>query len=84
MLSDNAGRDLDVTITLGFDADLKMVAFHTDSISNLGAYVSQFGQNIQSSLYSKVLTGTYDVQTYFFRNRWVFTNTTQVDAYRGA
>jgi len=84
MLSDNAGRDLDVTITLGFDADLKMVAFHTDSISNLGAYVSQFGQNIQSSLYSKVLTGTYDVQTYFFRNRGVFTNTTQVDAYRGA
>ncbi|WP_439139064.1 xanthine dehydrogenase family protein molybdopterin-binding subunit [Roseicyclus sp.] len=84
MLSDNAGRDLDVTITLGFDADLKMVAFHTDSLSNLGAYVSQFGQNIQSSLYSKVLTGTYDVQTYFFRNRGVFTNTTQVDAYRGA
>lgn len=84
MLSDNAGRDLDVTMTMGFDADLKMVAFHTDSISNLGAYVSQFGQNIQSSLYSKVLTGTYDVQTYFFRNRGVFTNTTQVDAYRGA
>jgi len=84
MLSDNAGRDLTVTTTLGFDADLKLVAFRTDSISNLGAYVSQFGQNIQSALYSKVLTGTYDVQTYHFRNRGVFTNTTQVDAYRGA
>lgn len=84
MLSDNAGRDLDVTTTLGFDADLKLVAFQTDSLSNMGAYVSQFGQNIQSSLYSKVLTGTYDVQTYHFRNRGVFTNTTQVDAYRGA
>lgn len=84
MLSDNAGRDLDVTITLGFDADLKLVAFQTDSLSNMGAYVSQFGQNIQSSLYSKVLTGTYDVQTYHFRNRGIFTNTTQVDAYRGA
>lgn len=84
MLSDNAGRDLTVTTTLGFDADLKLVAFRTDSLSNLGAYVSQFGQNIQSALYSKVLTGTYDVQTYHFRNRGVFTNTTQVDAYRGA
>ena len=84
MLSDNAGRDLDVTTTLGFDADLKLVAFQTDSVSNMGAYVSQFGQNIQSSLYSKVLTGTYDVQTYHFRNRGIFTNTTQVDAYRGA
>ena len=84
MLSDNAGRDLDVTTTLAFDADLKLVAFQTDSLSNMGAYVSQFGQNIQSALYSKVLTGTYDVQTYFFRNRGIFTNTTQVDAYRGA
>jgi carbon-monoxide dehydrogenase large subunit len=84
MLSDNAGRDLDVTTTLAFDADLKLVAFQTDSLSNMGAYVSQFGQNIQSSLYAKVLTGTYDVQTYHFRNRAVFTNTTQVDAYRGA
>ena len=84
MLSDNAGRDLDVTTTLGFDADLRLVAFQTDSLSNMGAYVSQFGQNIQSALYSKVLTGTYDVQTYHFRNRGVFTNTTQVDAYRGA
>jgi carbon-monoxide dehydrogenase large subunit len=84
MLSDNAGRDLTVTTTLGFDADLRLVAFRTDSLSNLGAYVSQFGQNIQSSLYAKVLTGTYAVQTYLFRNRGVFTNTTQVDAYRGA
>ncbi|PWK60892.1 xanthine dehydrogenase family protein molybdopterin-binding subunit [Roseicyclus mahoneyensis] len=84
MLSDNAGRDLDVTTTLAFDADLKLVAFRTDSISNLGGYVSEFGQNIQSALYAKVLTGPYDVQTYHFRNRGVFTNTTQVDAYRGA
>jgi len=84
MLSDNAGRDLTVTTTLGFDAELKLVAFRADSLSNLGAYVSQFGQNIQSSLYTKVLTGTYDVQTFHFRNRGAFTNTTQVDAYRGA
>jgi carbon-monoxide dehydrogenase large subunit len=84
MLSDNAGRDLSVTTTLGFDADYKMVAFHCDSVSNLGAYNSQFGQNIQSSLFSKVLTGTYDVQAAYFRNRGIYTTTTQVDAYRGA
>jgi len=84
MLSDNSGRDLVVTTTLGFDADYRLVAFKSDSLSNLGAYVSEFGQGIQSSLFSKVLTGTYDIQTYHFRNRAVFTNTTQVDAYRGA
>jgi carbon-monoxide dehydrogenase large subunit len=84
MLSDNAGRDLDVTCTLGFDADHKLVAYKVDSLSNLGAYNSQFGQNIQSSLFSKVLTGTYDVQTVHFRNRGIYTNTGPVDAYRGA
>ena len=84
MLSDNGGRDLIVTTTLGFDADLKLVAFRTDSLSNMGAYPSNFGMNIQSSLYAKVLTGTYDVQTYHFRNRGIYTTTTQIDAYRGA
>ncbi|MBF9058962.1 molybdopterin-dependent oxidoreductase [Rhodobacterales bacterium HKCCSP123] len=84
MLSDNGGRDLTVTTTLGFDTDLKLVAFRTDSLSNMGAYSSNFAMNIQSSLYSKVLTGTYDVQTYHFRNRGIYTNTTQIDAYRGA
>ena len=84
MLSDNGGRDLIVTTTLGFDADLRLVAFRTDSLSNMGAYPSNFGMNIQSSLYAKVLTGTYDVQTYHFRNRGIYTTTTQIDAYRGA
>jgi aerobic carbon-monoxide dehydrogenase large subunit len=84
MLSDNAGRDLDVTCTLGFDADYRLTAYKVDSLSNLGAYNSQFGQNIQSALFAKVLTGTYDVQTVWFRNRGIYTNTTQVDAYRGA
>jgi carbon-monoxide dehydrogenase large subunit len=84
MLSDNAGRDLDVTCTLGFDADYRLTAYKVDSLSNLGAYNSEFGQNIQSALFSKVLTGTYDVQTVYFRNRGIYTNTTQVDAYRGA
>ncbi len=84
MLSDNAGRDLDVTTTLGFDGDYKLVAYRCDSISNLGAYNSEFGQGIQSLLFSRVLTGPYDIQTVFMRNRAVYTNTTQVDAYRGA
>jgi carbon-monoxide dehydrogenase large subunit len=84
MLSDNAGRDLDVTCTLGFDADLRLTAYKVDSLCNLGAYNSQFGQNIQSELFAKVLTGVYDVQTYHFRNRGIYTNTTQTDAYRGA
>lgn len=84
MLSDNSGRDLSVTCTLGFDAEYKLTAYKVDSLSNMGAYNSEFGQGIQSGLFAKVLAGAYDVQTTHFRNRGVFTNTTQVDAYRGA
>jgi carbon-monoxide dehydrogenase large subunit len=84
MLSDNAGRDLDVTCTLGFDANNKIVAYKVDSLSNMGAYNSEFGQGIQSDLFARVLCGPYDIQTMHFRNRGIFTNTTQVDAYRGA
>jgi carbon-monoxide dehydrogenase large subunit len=50
----------------------------------MGAYNSGYAQNIQSELFSKVMPGVYDVQDCFLRSVGVFTNTTQVDAYRGA
>ena len=84
MLSDNAGRDLVSTAELAFDADYKIIAYRVDATSNMGAYNSGFAQFIQSDLAAKVLMGTYDVQTAWFRNRGIYTNTTQVDAYRGA
>ncbi len=84
MLSDNAGRDLICTAEMGFDADYKLIAYRMTSVSNLGAYNSGYGQPIQSQLFAKVLPGVYDVQTVYMNNVGVYTNTTQVDAYRGA
>ncbi|KQI71515.1 xanthine dehydrogenase [Loktanella sp. 5RATIMAR09] len=84
MLSDNAGRDLTSTATLAFDDNYRITAYQLDTIANLGAYNSQFAQNIQTELFSKVLMGTYDVQTAYMRTRGIYTNTTPVDAYRGA
>ena len=84
MLSDNAGRDLVTLAELAFDADNRIVAYRSHTRSNLGAYNSQFGQMIQSFLYSRVLTGVYDMQTVYQRAEGFYTNTTQVDAYRGA
>ncbi len=84
MQSDNAGRDLVSTATLGFDADHRLIAYHVDTIANMGAYNSQFAQPIQTELFSKVLPGVYDVQAVSMRTVGVYTNTTQVDAYRGA
>ncbi len=84
MLSDNAGRDLTTKATLAFDENQRIVAYHIDTVANIGAYNSSFAQPIQTELFSKVMMGTYDVQTAYMGCVGVFTNTTPVDAYRGA
>ena len=84
MLSDNAGRDLKHFAELAFDASNKIIAYRVKTFCNLGAYNSRFGQNIQTGLFSKVLMGVYDVQDTYLNVVGIYTNTTQVDAYRGA
>lgn len=84
MLSDNAGRDLISTCELAFDSNHKIQAYRVTTLNNLGAYNSQYAQPIQTELFSKVLMGTYDCKTTFHSVKGIYTNTTQVDAYRGA
>ncbi|MBE1284935.1 MAG: molybdopterin-dependent oxidoreductase [Rhodobacteraceae bacterium] len=84
MLSDNAGRDLVSLAELAFDEDLKITAYRVSTRANLGAYNSHFAQAIQTQLFSRVLTGVYDIQTTWLQVEGIYTNTTQVDAYRGA
>ena len=84
MLSDNGGRDLVTTAELGFDAENRIIAYRLHTRSNLGAYNAHFGQMIQSQLFSRVLTGPYDIQASYYRAEGYYTNSTQVDAYRGA
>ncbi len=84
MLTDNGGRDLVAHAQIGFDADLRITAYGVNLVSNLGAYNSQFGQAIQTELFSKVLTGVYDISVAHLGAVGVYTNTTPVDAYRGA
>ncbi|WP_300072172.1 xanthine dehydrogenase family protein molybdopterin-binding subunit [uncultured Ruegeria sp.] len=84
MMSDHHGRDLTSLAELAFDEDHKITAYRVHSKCNLGAYNSHFGQAIQTNLFSKVLMGVYDVQTTYLRVEGIYTNTTQVDAYRGA
>ncbi len=84
MLTDNAGRDLLSETELAFDADHRLVGYRIDSLVNLGACNSGYAQPIQTELFSKVASGVYDVQSVYLRARGIFTNTTQVDAYRGA
>ena len=84
MLTDNAGRDLTSLAEFAFDENNKITAYRVHSKCNLGAYNSHFGQFIQSQLFSRVLMGCYDVQTTWLHVEGIYTNTTYVDAYRGA
>ncbi|WP_299024084.1 xanthine dehydrogenase family protein molybdopterin-binding subunit [uncultured Sulfitobacter sp.] len=84
MLSDNGGRDLVSVAELAFDENNKITAYRVRTKCNLGAYNSQFGQPIQTTLFSRVLMGCYDVQTTWLQVEGYYTNTVQVDAYRGA
>lgn len=84
MLSDNAGRDLTSLAELAFDDTGRITAYRVRSKVNLGAYNSQMGQPIQTQLFSRVLMGCYDVQAVWMQVEGFYTNTTQVDAYRGA
>ncbi len=84
MASDAAGRDHVTRAEAAFNADNRLIALRVNSVAAMGAYLSGFGAFIPSVLVSKVLPGVYDVQTYFFGVKGVFTNTVPTDAYRGA
>jgi aerobic carbon-monoxide dehydrogenase large subunit len=84
MLTDNAGRDLVALAELGFDNDHRITAYRVNLVTNLGAYNSQYGQAIQTELFAKVLTGVYKVPHAALLATGVYTNSTPIDAYRGA
>ncbi|MGD9865925.1 MAG: xanthine dehydrogenase family protein molybdopterin-binding subunit, partial [Pseudodonghicola sp.] len=67
-----------------FDESNRITAYRVKTRCNLGAYNSNFGQAIQTRLFSRVLMGVYDVQTTWLQVEGYYTNTVQVDAYRGA
>ncbi len=84
MLSDNGARDLGTLAEMAFDENHRITAYRVHNRINLGAYNSQFAQAIQTMLFSRVLTGAYDIRKTWMRAEGFFTNTTQIDAYRGA
>ncbi len=83
-LTDAHGRDHITTARMGFDGDNKIVGFQVDTIANLGAYMSLFSSAVPTYLYATLLSGQYDISNIHANIRAVYTNTTPVDAYRGA
>jgi carbon-monoxide dehydrogenase large subunit len=83
-VADNQGRDHLTRAELALDADGRFLGLRVATLANLGAYVSTFGAAIPSAIYSALLAGVYRTPAIFVESIGVFTNTTPIDAYRGA
>ncbi|HEV2431383.1 MAG TPA: xanthine dehydrogenase family protein molybdopterin-binding subunit [Burkholderiales bacterium] len=83
-VSDAHGRDHLTSAELALDKDGKFLAMRVRTTANLGAYLSTFASCIPTILYATLLAGQYTTPHIYCEVTAVFTNTTPVDAYRGA
>ncbi|WP_378952828.1 xanthine dehydrogenase family protein molybdopterin-binding subunit [Mesorhizobium sp. ANAO-SY3R2] len=82
-LTDAQGRDNVVTAEMAMDKDGRFLALRVKLLSNVGAYISQYGPII-AHIGASMSTGVYDIQALDVSIVGVYTNTCPVDAYRGA
>ena len=83
-LLDAHGRDHITRAEMGFDDDGKITALRVKTFANLGAYLSTFGACVPTYLHGTLMQGLYTTPKINVDVTGVFTNTTPVDAYRGA
>ena len=81
---DAHGRDHITKAEMGFDKEGRIVGLRVKTFANLGAYLSTFGSCIPTYLHGTLLQGLYTTPKINVDVTAVFTNTTPVDAYRGA
>jgi carbon-monoxide dehydrogenase large subunit len=83
-LSDAHGRDHASVAEMAMDQNGKFLAMRVHTVANLGAYLSTFATSVPTILYATLLAGQYSTPHIYAEIDGVFTNTTPVDAYRGA
>ena len=83
-MSDAHGRDHVTKIELALDKDNNFLAFRTETMANVGAYLSNFSAVTPTILHGTLMAGNYAVPNVYVNVKTVFTNTAPVDAYRGA
>jgi len=83
-LTDAHGRDHVTHAEMAFDKDNKIVGLRVKTHANLGAYMSLFSSSVPTYLYATLLSGQYNIPAIYAEVITVYTNTTPVDAYRGA
>jgi carbon-monoxide dehydrogenase large subunit len=69
---------------LAVDKDGHVTGLRVDTVADLGGYLSTFGPLIPTYLYAPLLSGQYEIPAIHCSVTGAFTNTTPLDAYRGA
>jgi carbon-monoxide dehydrogenase large subunit len=82
-LADTHGRANRTTATMALDAKGKFIGLKVDLSADMGAYLSQYGPFIPW-VGTTMTPGCYNIPAVHVIFRGVLTNTTPVDAYRGA
>jgi carbon-monoxide dehydrogenase large subunit len=82
--TDAHGRDHVTDAEVALSKDGKFLGLRVKTTANLGAYLSTFGPAVPTYLYATLLNGVYEWPAIHAEVTGVFTNTTPVDAYRGA
>src|SRR6201982_749971 len=83
-LTDAHGRDHVTKAEMAFDKDNKITGLKVRTYANFGGYMSLFSSSVPTYLYATLLSGQYTIPAIHAEVIGVYTNTTPVDAYRGA
>lgn len=83
-ITDTHGRDNITKAELALNKDGQFLGLRIDTTAGLGAYLSQFGPFIPTLAAAGMHVGVYAIPTLYHHVDGVYTNTTPVDAYRGA
>ena len=83
-LTDAHGRDHVTHAELALDANNQIMGLRVNTQANIGAYLSTFGSLVPTYVYAPLLSGQYNIPNIYCNVITRYTNTTPVDAYRGA
>ena len=78
------GRDHVTYLEVGAKSDGTLTALKAKTLANLGGVLSTIAPGIPTTLYGRMLSGSYRIPAIHCQVIGVYTNTGMVDAYRGA
>jgi len=78
------GRDHITYVEIAGTRDGEVTGLRVKTLANLGGRLSTIGPGIPTTLYGRILFGCYKIPNIHCEVTGVYTNTTFVDAYRGA